>query len=279
METHSLSPLQKRLLEMLRWFHEFCVEHDVTYYVAGGTLLGAVRHKGFIPWDDDVDIVLPRPDYERLIQLARREDCGRYLVETPDSENPDFYYAHAKLFDTETTLVEKAKYEIKRGVFLDLFPLDGAGSSYAEAKRTWGKVAKWNNLRTARVGVVRPQRSAFKNLVIEIAQLIPGALLDDRALAQKISHMWEDGSYENSTYVSVFVGSYGKKEIWPKYIYGQPQIMEFEDLSVYGVEQPELYLEAFYGDWRVLPPTDQREGVRHDYLELDLNRSYLNKTN
>ena len=77
-----MNDLQESLLKMLHWFHDYCIEHDLTYYVLGGTLLGAVRHHGFIPWDDDVDIGMPRDDYERLMELLSSQE-GNYLLETP----------------------------------------------------------------------------------------------------------------------------------------------------------------------------------------------------
>ncbi|MDE6558154.1 MAG: LicD family protein, partial [Clostridia bacterium] len=87
-----MSELQQRLLDMLKWFHAFCVEHNLRYYALGGTLLGAVRHKGFIPWDDDIDVGMPRKDYNRFIKLMKNADGQSvFRLETP-LENKDFVY-------------------------------------------------------------------------------------------------------------------------------------------------------------------------------------------
>ena len=113
--------LKPMLVEMMGWFHNFCVNHNLRYYAAGGTMLGAIRHKGFIPWDDDIDIVMPRTDYEKLEQLMKNQVCKRYLLETPNTDAKDFFYTFSKLYDTETTLIENTKYKIKRGIYLDIF--------------------------------------------------------------------------------------------------------------------------------------------------------------
>ena len=80
MSVYSLTQLQYQLLEMLRWFHDFCEKNKLRYYVLGGTMLGAIRHKGFIPWDDDIDVGMPRGDYQKLIRLMSKKESGRYMV-------------------------------------------------------------------------------------------------------------------------------------------------------------------------------------------------------
>ena len=89
--------LQNELTVLLASFHEFCLKHDLRYYIIGGTCLGAVRHKGFIPWDDDVDVGMPRDDYNRLLALAKMEKLGKdYIVEAP-LDNKDYIYPFARI--------------------------------------------------------------------------------------------------------------------------------------------------------------------------------------
>ena len=122
-----MTELQNRLLIMLKWFHEFCVEHNLRYFALGGTLLGAIRHKGFIPWDDDIDVGMPRADYNKLMELSDQIQSP-YVLETPQSPAKDFIYAYCKLFNTDTTLIEKRKKNMKRVIYIDIFPLDGLGN-------------------------------------------------------------------------------------------------------------------------------------------------------
>ncbi|MBP5314174.1 MAG: LicD family protein, partial [Eggerthellaceae bacterium] len=138
--TPELECMQACLREMLAWFHEWCKEHNLRYYVYGGTCLGAIRHSDIIPWDDDVDVAMPRVDFNRMREIMIEEgicaDEGvvstdgvypRYVLETPKSLSGDFIYGYGKLYDTTTTLIEHARTPIKRGVFLDIFSLDGMG--------------------------------------------------------------------------------------------------------------------------------------------------------
>ena len=110
----SMNDMQKKLVDMLQWYHEFCKKHNLNYYAVGGTCLGAVRHQGFIPWDDDIDVGMPREDYNRFEALMKEEgNSGKYVLEMP-FENKDFVYAYGKLYDTTTTLIENTRYKTKR---------------------------------------------------------------------------------------------------------------------------------------------------------------------
>ena len=95
-----MTELQSRLLEMLKWFHEFCTKNNLTYYAVGGTTLGAVRHNGFIPWDDDIDVGLPRPDYEKLKQIAKDKvnEKTKYYIEFP-SDKKEYAASYGKMYD------------------------------------------------------------------------------------------------------------------------------------------------------------------------------------
>ena len=117
-----MNEMQTRLREMMQSFHGFCVKHNLRYYLVAGTCLGAVRHKGFIPWDDDIDVGMPRADYNRFIELVKTEKMGEnYAVEDP-LENDDYIYAFAKMYDTSTTLIENTANKLKRGIYIDIFP-------------------------------------------------------------------------------------------------------------------------------------------------------------
>ena len=128
MKKVSDSELKTIELEILREVAAFCDMHDVRYYLVCGTALGAVRHDGFIPWDDDIDLGLPRPDYERFLSLFRSE---KYTV--LDSRFDDRYpYAFAKVSDNATCLVENIAQPFPMGVYIDLFPIDGLPANEAE---------------------------------------------------------------------------------------------------------------------------------------------------
>ena len=94
-----LRQMQLMLTDMLKVFHDFCVQHSIRYYAVAGTVLGAARHQGFIPWDDDIDVAMPRPDYERFIKTFNIENNKRrYLIETPYSPALDYVYPYSKMY-------------------------------------------------------------------------------------------------------------------------------------------------------------------------------------
>ena len=96
MSKSKLTPLQQELLNMLKWFDGFCRDNNLQYFAVGGTLLGAVRHNGFIPWDDDIDVAMPRPDYDRLAELMGSKIFDHYILETQKSKKADYCYPYYK---------------------------------------------------------------------------------------------------------------------------------------------------------------------------------------
>ena len=167
-----MTEYQKKLVEMLKWLSEFIESKGLRYYVVEGTMLGAVRHNGIIPWDDDVDIAMPRPDYERLIQLLK-EPVDHYVVESCDGEAKDYPYALAKFYDTNTSMTEYLRRNVNRGVYIDIFPLDGVGNSKEEGYKHYKRVDRANMLLAMKVCAYRKDRAWWKNFAVFIGGLIP----------------------------------------------------------------------------------------------------------
>ena len=265
--------LKQKLLDMMRWFHGFCEENHLRYYVLVGTMLGAVRHQGFIPWDDDIDVGMPRADYEKLAQLMGCELHGKYLLETPDTPAKEYYYAFSKIYDTETTLIENTKAKIKRGIYLDIFPLDGIGETLEDAKNNFKKVQRLDNLLMLKVAGFRKGRKLYKNVGVALFRLVP---LSAKKLLRMLCAECRKRDFYEYMYGGNLVGAWGIKEILPQDVMGKPTLYKFENLMVYGAEKPDEYLTGLYGDWRKLPPVEKRV-THHDYVFCDLNKGYLEK--
>lgn len=272
-----MTELQLKLLDMMDFFHKMCVKNHLKYYVIGGTALGAARHKGFIPWDDDIDVGMPRPDYEKLKKIASEKNTDKYCYEFP-GENEDFAYPFGKLYNTETTLVEHNRYNTKRGIFIDIFPLDGSGNTMKESKKNFKKIDRINNWLISKTCAVRKGRKLYKNLAILCMKCIPDAVLNPQKLLQNISRESGRLNYDDCVYVANFVGNWHKKEISEKNWFGSPIECEFDGITVYRPEKIEKYLTAVYGDWKTPPPLE-KQVTHHDYLYIDLNKSYKNKEN
>ena len=133
MNNIDIDTLHNKLFRLLGIFHRFCESNNLNYYAIGGTALGMKRHKGFIPWDDDVDIGMPRADYDKFVFLANRLPAD---TEIKFYANTSDYPHHAlKLIDKTTTLIENDYQNIIGGLYLDIFPLDGGILSKKDRKR------------------------------------------------------------------------------------------------------------------------------------------------
>lgn len=266
-----LTPLQKKLLEVMEWFHHFCVDNGLTYYVLCGTMLGAARHHGFIPWDDDVDVGLPRKDYQRLAQLMSSMDCDPYIIETPYSEAEEFCYSYSKIYDVRTTLVENRRKQVVRGIFLDVFPLDGLGDSEEECKANYAKINKKNNLHLFLSAGLRKGRPWYKNAAVLLGRCVPSCLINDKKVMIDLDKLCASIDYENSSWICNDMG--GIIEAMPKTVYGEPRLYQFESIYVYGVEDYDEYLTRLFGNWNELPPENKRV-TPHDFAKLDLTKGF-----
>lgn len=267
-----MTELQSKLLEMLSWFHGVCVENNLRYYLSSGTMLGAARHGGFIPWDDDVDVMMPRADIRKLGEILSGKE-GKYVLEGPDSAEKDYFYPLHKLYDTETTLIENTKKKIKRGIYIDIFPLDGMGNTEEEAAEHLAKIRKRFNLLLCKVTGFRKGRSLYKNLAVALFRCIP---LPAKRLLKRVVSLCAARGFDEVELSGNPVGAYGMREIMPRAVYGTPTPILFEGVEVYGVEQYDEYLTRLYKDWRKLPPKEKQVS-HHDFILLDLEKSYLEK--
>ena len=264
-----IKAFQEKLVEMFGWFHNFCVENNLTYYAAGGTMLGAARHHGMIPWDDDIDVIMPREDIKKLEQLM--DNTGRYVLESPTGDAKDYLYACHKIYDTTTTLVENTRVKIKRGIFLDIFPIDGMGNTEEEAQKHFDKIRKKLRLLNAKSYGYSKDMGLFKNIAIFIFRFIP---LSEKNLQKEVTALCEERSCISYKLCGNPIGAYKMKEIMTMSVYGRPTLYDFDGIKIYGVEHADEYLTRLYGDWRQLPPEEKRIS-HHNFIFLDLENGYL----
>lgn len=268
--------IKRKQLEMVTWFHEFCKRYDITYYIVGGTMLGAIRHNGFIPWDDDIDIGLPRSSFDKLLEISKtvNNKNSLYRIESYEDSEPDFVYPFAKLYDTSTTLIENNRLNLKRGIYIDLFPLDGIGIDKNDAVRNYRKIGFLLNFLGIQVYGVNPDRKMYKKIIVGVVRLITKPFFNLNKFLNKINDICKKKNFEDYEYVGNLVGAWREKEIMPRSTFGKPILYRFENIELYGVEKYDEYLTCLYGDWRKLPPID-KQCTHHSYLKIDLNKSYL----
>ncbi|MCR4852384.1 MAG: LicD family protein [Prevotella sp.] len=271
MASYNLRQLHQSMLGILKAIDKACDEHGLRYYITAGTMLGAIRHKGFIPWDDDADICMPRPDYERLIAHAKEWLPERY--ELICAENDASYpLAFAKLQDANTTIIERAHLHYLGGVYIDVFPIDGVPSN--TLSRYW-HMWKYKLLRKKLYLTHRdPYRhghgpSSWVPLLCHKLYTVPQIQANIRKLLLKYD-------YDQSQLVQDYDDGYnGHME---KSILGKPTNYEFEGEQLKGYEQYDAYLKKKYGDYMTPPPAPKQRQHNFHYLNLELPyREYKEK--
>lgn len=242
---------------------------NLTYYIAFGTLLGAIRHKGFIPWDDDVDVCMPREDYDRFIREGSEYLPENYFIQTMESD-PKYALNFAKLRDSNTTLFEKhvIDVDINHGVFIDIFPLDGyiKGQNRVLDLRVKEKPV----FEEADTNAFSNALSGFgKKFVYKLGETIPNKLKTD---ISKLSVPKDNPKFEDCEYVVCLVDNF---YIMPfkRELLGKGVKVDFENIKVNAPENYDEYLRVLYGDYMKLPPEDQREN-HHNFHLADVNKSF-----
>lgn len=262
---YEVRTLQNKLLIMLKQFHKVCVANNLVYYLAGGTMIGAVRHQGFIPWDDDVDVVMPRNDYEKFKKNASTILPANLEIKFyENTKNSPMHYI--KLIDKNTTLIENKYRNYFEGVYIDVFPLDGAPELLFNRKKIQRKANIYISLILNHC--YTNGRDGIRQIYGYIARTF-----DLSWLHLKLEKIITQFPYESSKYVGNYLGSYGEKEFVPKECFGKPILYCFEDTEFYGPQNYDLYLSSIYGDYMQLPPVNQRINT-HQYFFIDLDKPY-----
>ena len=258
-----LTKLKQVELEMLQEFIRVCKILNLKYYVIGGTLLGAVRHGGFIPWDDDIDVGMIREDYEIFVAKAQEYLPKKYFLQTGRTD-PEWCMHFAKIRDTQTLFVEKTveNKKMNHGIFIDIFPLD----HIKRKKRGW-KIralsyveAKWY------------RRYPFKDKIKRFAlgcTVFSFSIKNAFNRKERIFLRRKTGKY-----LINYSSAWGDKEIFDKNYFRDIVELQFENLIVNAPIDYDKVLTDLYGDWRKLPPEDQR--VAHHYISK-IDFDYKNK--
>ncbi len=267
-KSSKLRNLQLAQIELIRTFAKICEKEGLIYYMLGGTMLGAIRHKGYIPWDDDADFGMPRKDYEVFMNVA-----SKYM---PDGERlaifngTDDYNFFLRLENTRTKVaISGVTHEHILNTWIDIFPLDGMPEN--AIFRILHKVHLLLLRKAFRLSVFDKEvklnlthRAWYNRLGVCICTHIPL-----QRLFSPIK-MWKylDGAlkaypYEKSSWNLNLMGAYKFRELFPQSVFGEGNFYDFEGMQLRGPKDYEIYLTQLYGDYMTPPPESER-GSKHN---------------
>lgn len=262
MKKLSLEELKKEELNILTTFNKFCQQHALRFYLAGGTLLGAIRHKGFIPWDDDIDVCMPRPDYEKLIQLYDNTD-SRYQLRCIEKNN--FSAPYAKMVDINTHIKEKyLATDDNKNLWIDIFPVDGLPEDLSKVKKIYKSCDFYRTIYLLNFANLGEGRSCFRKYMKYLLKPI-AMLYGKKRCVHKIQDIAKQYKYKNSKYVgAVTWGLYGDGERMLKSEFEKAVKVEFEGEMYPAFSCWDSYLAGLYHDYMTLPPESERRS--HDIM-------------
>lgn len=249
-------------IELIEELDRVCKKYHLRYFASNGTLLGIVRHKGFIPWDDDVDIVMPRPDYQKLIEIAGQEFETPFFLHTA-ANGTGYYRNYIRLRNSSTTAIplKDLNHCDNNGIFIDIFPLDGCPENKLVMRLQFFSVTAYSAL--ANTYTYYPDFDSHKSFrkILYLTACIYCKIFGYSGLLHKMESLRSRTAYNDAR--EVYVITHGRKCIvFPKAYYENTEWMDFEYIKL---PVPTAYhdiLSKHYGNYKQLPPIEER-GTHH----------------
>lgn len=267
MKQYSRRDLQLKLLELTKFIDKICKENDIEYYLIYGSALGAIRHKGFIPWDDDVDIGMT---YENFLKFKRvydeKIDKSKYFLQDMDSE-PNYYLSFMKFRDLTTTLIEEGNknIDITYGVYVDIFPFVGVPDN--KIKRKLLEINRAFAL-SANINVIN---NKYLYLIFRFIIKIFGK---KRILKYCTKKCLKYSCNDYDVWCSIFDGDGIENSMVTREAMGKPKYVKFEDTKLPIPANADEHLTRVYGDYMKIPSPEQIKKSEHTAYVLDLEHSY-----
>ena len=248
--------LKEIQLDLLQKTADFCEKNGIRYFLCGGTLIGAVRHKGYIPWDDDIDIAMPRSDYDKFVKTFNKQ--GNYYQVVNLDTNPDYAYAFAKVYDNRSVLKELHYPGDTFGVYIDIFPVDGVKEAAQIYKIQ--RLRKFLNTKKANYY----KRTVPKRIINTFGKLL---LLPFSAhqIATWMDNECRRYAFGSLPKAGIIANPFGPGEMVDKSVFDSDISQEFEGHKYRVPVGYDTWLRSIYGDYMQLPPVEQR--VTHHTFE------------
>lgn len=268
----SLREIQLISLEIAKKVDKICDELELRYYMYAGTLLGAVRHGGVIPWDDDIDIVMPRPDYEKLLDYIRKHQEELRPLKLYNIEDDENYpYMISRLSDERYILDVENEDPYGIGIFMDIYPWDGVGQTEDEMAKRKIQAARYSSLcyLSTRQKCIKDNTKSKKKLMIKPFAFAFAKLMKKDFFVKKLNKMAPFYKYDESKYVGCLVwGTDGPKGIYP-IEWMEPYVkLKFEDTELRAPKEWDKALTKLFKKYMELPPEKDRI-PHHDYKAFE----------
>jgi len=252
--------MRKIQLELLDKVMSFCTRKSLKCILAGGSLIGAVRHQGFIPWDDDIDLEMPRHDYEIFLSEFIGDNCCKVISR---NKNKQFYLPYAKVYDPRTYFQEDSQGAIPIGVNLDIFPQDNLYDDFDSCLAICKRIKKWQNCLKLKQIPIR-KREFSKNLLLLLGKIslffVPLSFI-----LNKIEKIAQSCDNTNSKYVAAIASlTYGNREIMPREWFADTINLKFEGKLYPCPAGYHNILTQMYGDY-MTPPPPEKQTTHHRY--------------
>ena len=268
MDENTLFKIKKLQIEIMDNIHSLCVKNDISYYMVGGTLIGALRHKGFIPWDVDIDIAMPRYCYEKFKSICSTQLDSKYVyLDYKNTKGFNKPHSIVRLKNSHLHIAGDESNKYDYGVFVDVFPLDNVPNDLTLLKKHKRKISRLKRLLIVKTSYWRP-KNIFKRFVKTIVKIIL-APLSLTYVQEKLEKEFVRFNQHETEMMANFAGKYSyEKESHPKDVFGKPVLLPFEDRLFFGPEKADEYLKKVYGDYMWLPSKDEQESLLHYYDHL-----------
>lgn len=268
------------IVDVLRFYIDLCNKHGLSYFIAYGSAIGAIRHRGIIPWDDDIDVVMPRPDFERLKEICATEDLGKYELIGP-SNYPNYYLPFAKMCNKETTLLESEEYHCVLGMYIDIFVYDGMTDNMDIARqylknycKYWHRFTKASSYYPWQKIKAMLKRGEVKDLIHYWLLCLNREYFRKRFL-RKLHNIVHAYDYDTCQTIVKYPPGYGESEVIPKAMIEESIEVPFETLQVAIQKDYDALLRRYFGDYMQFPP-EQEQHSNHliAYVNLNERESY-----
>lgn len=255
--------VQELTISLLEKFISICEENHLRYYFTGGALIGVLRHEGFIPWDDDIDVGMPRRDYDKFLKALEKNMpegygiCNRFT-------DPNWHFAMSQFIDNESEIeINLAEQPRKAHIWVDVFPLDGLPTN---------KIHRWWNVKhilfyryLVQIAHIKVQVDSHRNrplverIILDVLKVIPfGKLINTNKTLDKLEKLLRKTDFDISEYAGNMLGRYREREVVPKKYFGTAKKGLFEGVEINIPEMSHELQTALYGDYMKLPPKKDR---------------------